>query len=93
MKLHAQVLTQALGMRKVLLKELVALARDLLHKISAFSLFNVINKVCVYQELGTLQRAWNVSGLGAALTCCQYQNYLFWDASESVSSGKKMYSC
>ena len=70
-----------------MLKKLTSpLARDLYLKISAFNLFHAINN----KEPGTLQRTWNVSALGTALTSCQHQNYPVWDANESISSGNKI---
>lgn len=62
--------------------------KDLL-KIRAFRLFHMINKVCA---ASTWHITKNVECKWPGCSLNQYQNYLFWDASESMSSGNKIYS-
>lgn len=69
-------------------REAGSLGKDLL-QISAFRLFHMINKVCAPS---TWHITRNVECEWPGCSLNQYQNYLFWDASESISSGNKIYS-
>lgn len=88
MKLYARILTSVSGIWKATLKKTGSPGKDLL-KISAFCLLNMINKVCAPS---TWHMTRNVECEWPGCSLNQYQNYLFWDASDSISSGNKTYS-